>query len=170
MQSNNKSYPKQGSHTQNPEKTTGSKKNTPIIIIIIVVLVLGVSAVGFFVGYPYLQQFFEPKSSTILVSPPLDSSSITIPVVEEVIFQQESSPSVPKGFYIIVGSFLNKSYADDFVDNKRNDYELKILYFEELSLYRVSAGYYDNIHKAYNDLFSIRDLDCCSNAWVLENL
>ena len=102
----------------------------------------------------------------------VDTTATIIPEIEEpqIIVKQESSPSVPKGYYIIVGSFRNKNYADIMVRNIRKDIELKVYFFEEIGMYRVSAGYYDNIHKSYNDTYSIKDIDGCANAWVLENL
>ena len=149
------------------QKSSGSNNNT--FGILIVVAVLALVAVGYFVGYPFLQKFMKPRPAMITVIPPVDTTTVVIPDVEEIVVQQEL-PSIPKGYYIIVGSFRHQNNAGNMAQNMRKDFELNVLYFEELELYRVSAGFYENIHKAYNDLYSIKDLDGCADAWVLENM
>ncbi len=165
----NKPRPGQKTQVQTTKKSTNS--NSTIIGIIIVIAVLALIAVGYFVGYPMLKKSREARPVTNIVETPVDTTTVIPPVVEnpEIIVKQESSSSVPKGYYIIVGSFRNQNNADKMVKNIRKDIKLEVLSFEELGLYRVSAGHYDNIHKAYNDTYSVKDLDGCANAWVLEN-
>jgi hypothetical protein len=167
---------------QAPKKSTGS--NGAAIGIIIVIAVLALIAAGYFFGLPYLQKYLQksPLEAIILENtPPADTTAqnpdgevlsepeIEVPPVEDIVVKQESSSSAPKGYYIIVGSFRNQSNADRMVQNTRKDIKLETVYFEELELYRVSAGHYDNIHTAYNDTYSVKDLEGCANAWVLEN-
>ena len=151
---------------QTQKKASGSNSALGILIVI---AVLAIVAVGYFAGYPFLQKLMNPQPTAIKESPLADTTKVVIPVVEEIVVQQELSTSIPKGYYIIVGSFRNKNNADNMVQNVKKDIELNVLYFKELELHRVSAGYYDNIHKAYNDIYSIKDLDGCADAWVLEN-
>jgi len=154
-----------------PKKSTSN--NSSSVIIVIVIAIIAIIAIGFFFGYPLINK--SEKVRPIIIdtteSTPVDTTETIVPVIEEpqIIVKQESSLSVPKGYYIIVGSFRNKNYADIMVKNTRKDIELQVHYFEELGVYRVSAGQYDNIHKAYNDTYSVKDIDGCSNAWVLEN-
>jgi len=149
---------------QTQKKSSGSNSALGILIVI---AVLAIVAVGYFVGYPFVQKLMNPQPTAIKESPPADTTKVVIPVVEEIVVQQKLS--IPKGYYIIVGSFRNTNNANNMVQHTKKDLELNILFFEELGLYRVSAGYYDNIHKAYNDIDSIKDLDGCADAWVLEN-
>ena len=150
----------------------GSNNTMKIIIIAAIALIIAFIATyllsptfrGFFRTAPeqaaveqqqeYIEEVFVPEPE--------------LPAEELKAEKQESSSSVPKGFYVIVGSFQQKSNADKFV-KKCKDIELEVLHFTELGFYRVSAGRYENIHKAYNDKYSIKDLDGCENAWVLEN-
>ena len=149
-----------------PKKSTSNNSSLGIIIVIAIIAII---AIGYFYGYPLLKKSKEVHP--VVVDTPVDTTETVIPVIEEpqIIVKQESSSSIPKGYYIIVGSFRNKNYADIMVKNTRKDIELQVHYFEELGVYRVSAGRYDNIHKAYNDTYSVKDIDGCGNAWVLEN-
>jgi len=152
---------------QPPKKSTGANNNK--LGFLIVISGLALVAAGYFVGYPLIQRFKKPQPVVIWQNPSVDTTKVIIPEVEEIVVQQELSTSIPKGYYIIVGSFRNKNNADNIVHQIKKDIELNVLYFKEEELYRVSAGYYDNIHKAYNDIYSIKDLDGCADAWVLEN-
>ncbi len=151
---------------------TGKKQPVnPTTIIIGVIALLVVVIVGSFFLFPSIQKHFRKTPTQVIVEePPVEEIKVVEEPVEELKpLKQESSSSVPKGFYIVVGSYRIKNNADRMVKNRSKDIELKVLFFDELGLYRVSAGHYDNIHKAYNDMYSIKDLDGCSNAWVLEN-
>ena len=153
-----------------PKKLT-SKNSSLVIIIVLVIIAL--IAIVFFFGYPLINksEAAHPVIIDTTESTPVDTTETIIPIIEEpqIIVKQESSSSVPKGYYIIVGSFRDKNNADNMAKNIRKDIELTIYFFEEIGMYRVSAGQYDNIHKAYNDTYSVKDLDGCANAWVLEN-
>lgn len=145
--------------------------NNAARVIVLIILIIGIGVGSYFL-YPIVKAKFFTKPVEVVEELPTVTEVIEEqPPVTEVLepFRQESSSSVPKGFYIIVGSYRIKSNADHLVTKLKKDIELKVLFFEELGLYRVSAGQYDNIHKAYNDLYSIKDLDGCTNAWVLEN-
>ena len=157
--------------TQKPKpekKQTGNK--VALIIITVVVLIVGAGIAAYFF-YPPFGELFRKTPEQQIVDPPIEEpeeEEEPEPVLQPQ--KQESSSSVDKGFYVIVGSYRLKSNADNLVKTCRKDIELQVLYFEELGLYRVSAGKYDNIRKAYNDTYSIKDLDGCENAWVLENI
>ena len=164
----NRPRPGQRPRTQ-PKKSTSNNSSLGIIIVI---ALLALIAIGYFVVYPLIKKSeVRPVVVDTIESTPIDTTETIIPEIKEpqIIVKQESSSSVPKGYYIIVGSFRDKNNADNMAKNTRKDIELKIYYFEEIGMYRASAGYYDNIHKAYNDTYSIKDIDGCSNAWVLEN-
>jgi hypothetical protein len=162
----NRPRPGQKPRAQTPKKPSGS--NSTATGIIIAVAVLALVAAGYFVGYPLLLKNSQPATA-IIIEPPADTAVITPPVVEDIAVKQESSSSVPTGYYIIVGSFRNEANASRMVTNCSGDIQLQVLYFAETGFYRVSAGHYDSIHKAYNDTYSVKDLDGCANAWVLEN-
>jgi len=98
--------------------------------------------------------------------PPEDTNTVVIPEVVEIV--QPELPSIPKGYYIIIGSFRNKENADKMVQNTSGG-DVKALFFEESGLYRVSVGYFDNIRQAYNTKPRIIDSYGISDAWVLEN-
>ncbi|MDR2038336.1 MAG: SPOR domain-containing protein [Bacteroidales bacterium] len=168
-------------NTEKPEKST-SKKNTGTIII---VLLLGIG-IGITIGIlfdPIKKIFVKPAvEETIIITPaPLPESEpeeineevqpepepVAQPVA--VTHKQESSSSVPTGFYIIIGSYHQRYSAEQLVSAVEKDIEANVLHFKELGLYRVSVGKYDRLNKAYNDLSSIKDLDGCEEAWVLEN-
>lgn len=159
-----------------PEKTAkGSNNITTIIIIIIILIACGVG--GYFL-YPVVKNELEKRNRQELPPPPVQEVvQDTVPQVTETVpvedikpDKRESSPSVDRGFYIIVGSFQNKNYAESMVRRLKKDVDLTVLHFPELGVYRVSAGKYESIHKAYNDKYSIKDIDGCENAWVLENI
>ncbi|MDR1154563.1 MAG: SPOR domain-containing protein [Bacteroidales bacterium] len=181
----NRPRPGQKTQAQAPKKSTGS--NSATVGIIIVIAVLALIAAGYFFGLPYLpylQKYLQksPTEAIVLENTPADTAATQnpdgealnepepeVPPAEDIVVKQESSSSAPKGYYIIVGSFRYQSNADRMVQNTRKDIKLETVYFEELGLYRVSAGHYDNIHTAYNDTYSVKDLEGCGNAWVLEN-
>ena len=150
--------PKQKQGT-NPQKKSSNHITIGIIVVIIVLLIL--AAGGYFYIYPRIIQ--QKKATTnIIISDTIKITPIdTIPkiVESEIVVQQESTSSVPKGYYIIVGSFREKNNAENLLKKVRKDIELNVYYFEEIGLYRASAGHYDNIHKAYNDAYSIKDID-----------
>ena len=144
-----------------------------LIVTISIAVILGIGVAAYFM-YPPFADLFRSKPEQpfyeMPVEEPVQKPIVeTIPVEELQPQKQESSNSVAKGFYIIVGSFQQKRNAEYFVKKCSKDTELQVLYFDEIGYYRVSAGKYDNIHKAYNDAYSIKDLDGCENAWVLEN-
>ncbi len=149
----------------------GKKNNTGSVVAIVFIAAIALGVIAYFV-YPKIQGMLQKTPEPIIVEELPEMEEI---IPEELIVEDikpakiESTSSVPKGFYIIVGSYRVKNNADVLVKNIRKDIEAEVLYFPELGLYRVSTGKYDNIHKAYNDMFSIKDLDGCANAWVLEN-
>jgi uncharacterized protein YneF (UPF0154 family) len=153
--------------TESPQKQAAINNSMWLVIIIIAVLVLAVF--GYFFGYPLFQKYRNNRFVNLIPeAPPViqeaDTATLT-PVVEE-IFTEEIS-SIPKGYYIIAGSFRNKNYADNMVSSNK-DIELEALYFEDLGIYRVSAGYFGNIHQAYNKIYGTRDFDRFDDVWVLE--
>lgn len=153
--------------TESPQKQAAINNSMWLVIIIIAVLVL--SVFGYFFGYPLFQKYRNNRFVNLIPeAPPViqeaDTATLT-PVVEE-IFTEEIS-SIPKGYYIIAGSFRNKNYADNMVSSNK-DIELEALYFEDLGIYRVSAGYFGNIHQAYNKIYGTRDFDRFDDVWVLE--
>ena len=154
--------------TESPKKPATVDNSTWLVIIIIAVLVLAVF--GYFFGYPLFQKYWNNRfANQIPEAPPViqeaDTATLS-PVIEEIVFTEEV-PSIPKGYYIIAGSFRNKNYADDMVSSNK-DIELETLYFEDLGIYRVSAGYFGNIHQAYNKIYGTRDFDRFGDVWVLE--
>ncbi len=163
----------QAQKPKSEKNPAGSGNTTTIVVIIILLLLIGGGIAAYFL-YPPFQNFFRKTPKETIVTEPAPKDTVVIeeaPPIEELKPQkQESSNSAPKGFYIIVGSYRNQSYANKMVKNCSKDIELEVIYFEEIGMYRVSAGHYDNIHKAYNDAYSIKDLDGCANAWVLEIL
>ena len=164
----NRPRPGQASQPQTPKKSSGSNKG--ILWIVVVIVVLGLAAAGYFFGYPLFQKYWDARfGNIVLESPPVaDTTTVITPEVEEVFVQPEVS-AIPKGYYIIVGSFRNKDNADKLVQTTTSDSEVKALYFEDLGLYRVSVGYFDNIHKAYNNIHRIKDSYGVADAWVLDN-
>ena len=177
----NKSRARQKTQAQSHNIKKSSNSNQRLVFLF-VIAVIAVIVAGIFIVYPLLKKTSDTSSVTVIENNQVDATefetialdtiAIDIPKVDEtkITIKQESSTSVPKGFYIIVGSFRDQANADNLVKNVRKDIELKIYFFEGSGLYRVSAGQYDNIHKAYNDTYSIKDIDGCSGAWVLENL
>ncbi len=154
-------------NTKQQGKTAGNN-NTKTIIIIIALLIVCIGG-GYFL-YPAIKKASNKKPVAVVpVVTPVDTTRIT-PVEEPMPEHKvESSASVEKGFYLIVGSYHQKSNAERQV-KKVSGTSLTVLYFEELGLYRVSAGKYDNIHKAYNNISHIKEIEGCSEAWVLENI
>jgi len=163
----NKPRPGQKFQTRPPQTTTTHNNNSGIAILI-VILILAVLAAGYFFGYPLIREYFNSRNATTIQKiAPVDS----LPVVKETpIVQEKLIPAIPKGYYIIVGSFRNKTNADRMVQNMSKNIHLDVLYFEQLGFYRVSTGYYENIRKAYSNVFQVQSIDGCNNAWVLENL
>ncbi len=158
----------------NKPKAAPSSGNSKTVIILLAALVI--CAVGGYFLYPIIKDALEKsRPQQVITAPtvpevvPVDTVQTKIAEPEPIPHKIESVSSVPKGFYIIVGSYQKKYNADNLVKSLKKDVELNVLHFQELGLYRVSAGRYDNIHKAYNDMISIKDLDGCTNAWVLEN-
>ena len=149
--------------------------NTKTIVIVLVCVVVAAAVIAFFVHPPFRDFFRKSPAKTAVEAPAPEEVAEDVPPVEEAPAEelqpqkQESSSSVSKGFYVNVGSFRDQRNAERLVKNCSKDIELEVLYFNEIGYYRVSAGHYDNIHKAYNDKYSIKDLDNCENAWVLEN-
>jgi len=161
----NKTRNTQKSEQQNKKILTNN--NNPLLIIIVFVF-LALIIVGIFC-YPWLKDHFNSSNTTTITElAPLD----TIPAIDEpfIIEQEESLPSIPKGYYIIIGSFRYKDNAESLVNHYSNRFHLEILFFEELGLYRVSIGYYDNALKAYTNVLSVKDFEAFWDAWVLENI
>jgi hypothetical protein len=167
----NRPRPVQKPRPQTAKTPSGSGAAWGIVVTIIALALVG----GGYFSYPYLKKWWDERQhqpvSVKNDAPPTDTTAVVQPVVEkpDIVVRQESSASAPGGYYIIVGSFRIKDNADNMVKNTRKDIKLEVLYFEEIDAYRVSAGRYDNIHAAYNDTYSVRDLDGCASAWVLEN-
>ncbi len=176
--------PQVNPRTQTQQKPKSEKKstnnNTTIGIIVAVAVLLGAGTIAFF-SYPPFRDLFRkspeevvtrqdttPKDTVIVEeAPPVEEAK---PLEDVKPQKQEVSSSTSKGFYIIVGSFREQSNAERMVKKCKKDIELQVIYFQEIGMHRVSAGRYDNIRKAYNDTYSIKDLDGCANAWVLEVL
>ncbi len=161
---------KQLPQSQKPKKQSDQTQTIAIIICVIVLIGAFIAAYFF---YPPFGNLFKKQKEVVMVidtlpQMPVDTLQHTIDS-ELVPHKTESNSSVEKGFYIIVGSFQQKQNAYNMANKHKKDVDLTVVYFEELGLYRVSAGRYDNIHKAYNDTYSIKDIDGCSDAWVLEN-
>lgn len=157
---------------QTASTPTQKKLSATTIGIIVAAGIAVLGALAWFVGYPMLKARQNAQIVTPIAETTPDTTFVTPPdttAIEEVAVLQETVPSVPKGYYIIVGSFRNRDNADRMVNNTGKDIALEVLHFEELGVYRVSAGYYESIRKAYNDAYSVKDLDGCANAWVLEN-
>jgi flagellar basal body-associated protein FliL len=162
--------------TKQKPQSKPKKGNSALIIFIVIILILLVGAGGFFFSPIIKEKLKNRIKPPITREQPVVTDTIppvtqdTVMVVEQIseVHKTESSSSVPEGFYIIVGSYRQRYNADNLLEKLKKDIEVNILYFEELGLHRVSTGEYETIHKAYNDLFSIRDIDGCENAWVLE--
>ena len=180
----NKPYPGQKPQMQPVKK----KSHSSAIALLVSALIL--VAVGYFIVYPFLSKYLKtPHSLTFVVAdtPVRTTSRITahaeepeIAVVQEtppatvvnepnIAVVRNRQPASAKGFYVIVGSFPTKASADNFVKTKGNAINLEVLSFEELGLYRISAGYFDNIRSAYNAIPRVKDTGGFANAWVLEN-
>ena len=156
--------PGQQSQPQTPKTSTGSNKN--VLWIIVAIAVLALAGAGYFFGYPLYQKYWNARFAIAIpeTPPPAeDTTTVVVPVVEEIAVVSEL-PTIPKGYYIIVGSFRNKNNAAKMVQNTSGS-DVKSLFFEDLGLYRVSVGYFDNIRQAYNNKNSYGFAD----AWVLEN-
>jgi hypothetical protein len=173
---------------QRPPNKPSSGGNSGATIAIIVLLLLaggGGAAYYFFFSKQKVKPAPKPASIEQVIEQPQDTlfaDTIPLPepepVIEPVIeepttalpLKYESSPTIEKGFYIIVGSYQNKYNADKLAKNLKADIETRVLYFEASGLYRVAAGgRYGSIHEAYNDRISIRDIPGCAEAWVVEN-
>jgi cell division septation protein DedD len=134
--------------------------------IVVVIAVLALVGAGYYFGYPMFQKYWDKRfKPVVLVTPPVDTTTVVIPEVVEVV---PPEPAIAKGYYIIVGSFRNKDNADKMVQNTSGS-DVKALFFEELGLYRVSIGYYDNIRQAYNNKPGMMASSGIADAWVLEN-
>jgi len=142
-----------------------SKKSDNRTLAIIFAAVLVLVAAGYF-AYPFLKNLLFPPPQIIVVEEPP-----VIPVEEPAEIFQEPLPSIPSGYYIIIGSFRDKNRADLMVDNLKNvNLVLETLHFENIGAYRISAGRYDNIHVAYNETVKVMDILSTANVWVLENI
>jgi hypothetical protein len=149
-------------------QNTRTKKSTfsPGCIIILVIAVCVTAGAVYFYGYPWFQEYRASRHVLPPVEIAVQDTTYTPPPV---VVQQETVPSVPKGYYIIVGSFRSKEYAEQMAKTLSGSLKLEVFHFEEIGVYRVSAGLYDNIHNAYNNVNRVWDVDGCENAWVLEN-
>ena len=164
MPSVKKSQSGQSAQTQKPKSSSGSGV---IIAIVVIIVVAGIAAAVYFFGYPWFQKYMDSRRPA---PPPVEVAvQDTTTYIPPVVVQQETAPSVPKGFYIIVGSFRSKDYAEQMVKTFSGALNLDVFYFKKIGMYRVSAGLYDNIHKAYNNVNRVWDVEGCENAWVLEN-
>ncbi|MDR1672319.1 MAG: SPOR domain-containing protein [Bacteroidales bacterium] len=171
-----------------PPVRTPKKSNSSAIIAIIAVVLIGAGIAGYLL-YPSLIK--KPIPEPVIEPEPVVTLQDTIPepntasepdtlemVAEEIqpvavdepmVVRYDSSTTVDRGFYIIVGSFKNKSNADRLAKKLSADIETKVLFFEGSGLHRVSAGKYGYLRDAWNDMGSIRILEGCSEAWVVEN-
>ena len=159
----NKSRLKQSPQKQPSQKSVNN--NSTVVMIIIAISIIVLVLLGYFFGYPLVKKHFFNRSTTIIQ----ETVTVDTPEIEEtqIVTQQESNPSIPKGYYIIVGSFRNKVNAEQMV--RMNDaINLNVLYFESLGRYRVTAGYFENIREAYNKIYKVKDVFGTENAWVLE--
>jgi len=148
----------------NPQASTSKKTNFTVPIIIGVAL-LALLAGGYF-AYPFVKNLLFPPPQIIAV----EEKPEIIPEEPPVVIQ-ESTPSIARGYYIIVGSFRDRNRADLMVSNLKNtNLNLEVLHFEDIGAYRISAGHYDNIHSAYNRVHTVMDMMNTPNVWVLENI
>ncbi|MDR1667682.1 MAG: SPOR domain-containing protein [Bacteroidales bacterium] len=166
-----------------PKPASKSNNGATIAIIVIALLVIAAVAVYFLVYAPSQQKMPPPAppvvADTTDIEPPDTLIAESIPEVvdqfietidnEPVAVRYDSDANIERGFYIIAGSYRSKRNAEKFAEKLSKDIDCKILFFESSGLYRVSCGKYGNIHTAYNDRISIRDLEGCSEAWILEN-
>jgi cell division protein FtsN len=147
--------------------------------IIIIILAAAIGAAWYFGYLPFQKkpvpppppppvEVVETDTTQVVQEDPIEAVVSEI-VAETPAVRYDSDPNVEKGFYIIIGSYQSKRNAERFAKNMKADIETKVLFFEGSGLYRVSCGYYKNIHTAYNDRISILDLEGCSEAWILEN-
>lgn len=152
----------------------------------IFLLAIAAVAVYFLVYEPFQQkkQAAIPPPVAVVDSVAVDTVAMSEPVdllesepveqfveapVEPIVVRYDSDPNVERGFYIIAGSYRSRRNAEKFAEQLSKDIDCKVLFFESSGLYRVSCGKYGNIHTAYNDRISIRDLEGCAEAWILEN-
>jgi cell division protein FtsN len=173
-----------------PPVRTPKKSNGGAIAAIIVVLLIGAGIAGYLL-YPSLikkmepapvpepvtmlkDTIAEPDTTTFQPYTPDTTEMVAEEIQPALIDEQptvryDSSISVERGFYIIVGSFKNKNNAERLAKKLSADIETRVLYFEGSGLYRVSAGKYGRLRDAWNDMGSIRILEGCDEAWVVEN-
>jgi len=155
----------QSSQPQTPKSSTGSNKS--VLWIVIIIAVLALAGAGYYFGYPVFQKYWDSRFKVAVPElPPADTTTVVIPEVVEIV---QPEPAIPNGYYIIVGSFRKKENADKMAQTISGG-NTKSLYFEELGLYRVSVGYFDNIRQAYNNKPGIMASYGISEAWVLEKL
>jgi len=150
----------------NPQERSSKKTSKSILVVISVVGALVILAAGF-LAYPFVKNLLFPPPPVIVV----EEKPEIIPVEEPQEAIQEPVSSIPKGYYVIIGSFRDRKSADLWVNNmKDQNLTLEVLHFEEIGAYRVSAGSYDNIHTAYNETINVMDILRTLNVWVLENI
>jgi len=150
----------------NSQERSSKKTSKNIIVIFLIVGVIVLLAVGYF-ACPFVKNLLFPPQSVIVV----EQVPEIIPADESQEAIQESGTSIPKGYYIIVGSFRDRKNADLWVSNMKNfNLALEVLHFENIGAYRISAGHYDNIHTAYNEAVNVMDVMSSLNVWVLENI
>jgi len=144
---------------------TSKKSSKTILATIFFVGALVIIAAGY-LAFPFVKNLLFPSPPVIAV---VEEPEI-IPEEPQEVFQ-EPTPSVPRGYYVIVGSFRNRERADLMVSNMKNyNLTLEVLHFEDIGAYRVSAGHYENIHTAYNETIRVMDILNTPKVWVLENI
>jgi cell division protein FtsN len=148
---------------------------------IVIFIIIAAAGAAWYLGYiPLKKEPVAPPPPPPVEIVETDTAQVVEPeedLIEEVVQETvpekpagyDTDPNVAKGFYIVIGSYQSKRNAERFAQKMKADIETKVLYFEGSGLHRVTCGHYKNIHAAYNDRISIRDLEGCSEAWVLEN-
>jgi hypothetical protein len=165
---------------QKPKQSGGGGgKITAIIVIVIIILaVAGYFLYPIFFAIPAPMPPLEPATVVVEEEEIVEPDTVQVVEIKEepkpaVVVQEvvryDTSPTVERGLYIIVGSFLNRRNAEKFAEKLKTDLETDILFFEGSGLFRVSAGKYRSLREAYNDMGSVRIIEGCEEAWVVEN-
>ena len=160
--------PRARKNHSNPDhlEQTSEKSSKQILGIICVVAALILVAVGY-LAYPFVKNLLFPSPQVVVV----EKEPEIIPEEEPQEIIQEPVSSIPRGYYVIVGSFRSRERADLLVSNMKNfNLTMEVLHFKEIGAYRVSAGFYSNIHTAYNETVKVMDILRSPNVWVLENI